>query len=171
MNKFISIFLVLIAVAFISCDDDDSAQPITEDTIIAGVGLGNLKVGRSSAEQVIDIFGPGISDTTVVGIYRLLSIEYPDLGMKFNCGALFDPNQYLITSIEFVSDFEGSTEEGIRIGSDREAVIEAYGEPDEVYSPTFVWYDIGISGAGFNVYYDRTFEDGVEKFIVDRMMI
>ena len=83
----------------------------------SGVG----KVRRGMTEQEV-IAGMGQPDSKSGGF-----LIYSQLGIRFGIG-----KDGVVFSARFREPFNGSTAEGIRIGSTRAEVIQAYGETDQV---------------------------------------
>lgn len=144
-----NLLILFLFIGFVACSDDDGGDmpnPTINNTIIPGTGIGDLTF-NSTGNDVLAIYGD-VEELTVVNDQFVLwydnntlgfQVEEIDLGglslqevvdMRFE---LVDYSQTLIAMAIF-PPYDGKTAEGIGIGSTRDAVVAAYGEPDEISS-------------------------------------
>lgn len=142
-----------LAICFTACGEDEAPEmpemPEMEELIVTpGVGINDLKIGDLGS-KVSSELGEGFVRIVNVGGSGNATYNYfndPE-GMdiifgQYNSGGL-DIDTLPIKSFNLFGDFEGMTEEGIKIGSAKVDVIAAYGEPDEIEWGVNV-YNIGI---------------------------
>jgi hypothetical protein len=160
--------LLLSALAWAGCkkDDDngDDPQP-TEQQIVVGAGLTDLKIG-DAAQKWIDKYGitpPSFS--SFGGQYTHFLIWF-SAGVTAYCEptaqSTFDASMK-VKRIELSSPFKGKTDKGIGIGSKKADVKAAYGEPTS--SSTFFGDEYAALGLTF-VYSDTG--DLVERIEVEK---
>jgi hypothetical protein len=130
------IFAVLcFAIGFSSCDSGD--QDLTKFTVIPGQGFINLRIGDPGSKVESELgkgfkalIGEGFTGNTKYNYFndpKGIDIVFGEYDSED-----LDINTLPIKAIYLYSEFEGMTQEGIKIGSARAEVIAAYGEPDEV---------------------------------------
>jgi len=100
--------------------------------VFPGYGLGRIRIGIENYEKIRMIYGREDTRTFDDRLF-IHSIGYRRFGLRFDfeseLSALF-PNT-VCTGIGMESPYDGLTEEEIGLGSARDAVIAAYGAPDE----------------------------------------
>lgn len=104
-------------------------EEVKKLVIKPGVGIGDVKFGMAR-DQIVEVLGE--PDSTLHGMY----LNYASLGLQLVLvGREPDKLGLIIANpMDFDAlarnDFPGRTDQGIRIGSTREEVIAAYGQPD-----------------------------------------
>jgi len=160
--------LLLFAFAWTGCkkDDDTTDDPKpTEQQIVVGAGLTDLKIG-DAAQKWIDKYG------TTPPSYSSFSGQYTHFLIWLSTGvtaycepttqATFDASMK-IKRIELSSPFKGKTDKSIGIGSKKADVKAAYGEPTS--TSTFFGDEYAALGLTF-VYSDTG--DLVEQIEVEK---
>ncbi len=150
---------------FLVQDKQSISQPIkTYSTVTEGVGWDDIHFGMLRSEVIKKLGVPTYNRG------RPVVWENPKRACFFTRG--------LLTTVGFYSDYTGQTSSGIRIGSTRQEVLEAYGDPDNRQnesvhndSPNFIynWYDKGIGIVLKNdkaVYRISVFDQQLRKDIV-----
>lgn len=106
-----------------------TAEEASRLVLKPGRGVGAVKFGMSR-EEIIAVMGE--PEIVMHGIY----LSYPSVGLQFILAGR-KPNRLgniIVNPSDAANlkrhDFPGQTEKGIKIGSTREEVIDAYGEPD-----------------------------------------
>lgn len=126
------LLLLLVFTAFgCSSGEDDVLPP---ELIVPGVGIPQIKLG-DTGQMVFDVFGQTNDNWGAVGgVYQHFLI-YGAQGLTFylenNDSEDIDLTKG-VREIVIGSNFNGETAEGIKVGSTRDEVINAYGEPDDV---------------------------------------
>lgn len=155
------ILFFLLIISFISCSDDGGDSPSNKNTIYPGQGVGDITF-NSTGLDIIDVYGDP-EDITIVN--RRFVMWYYDVGIGFLLGdrfegpgtlqELFDMRFDIIdynsttTNIAILPPFPGATTTGLKLGSSKEEIIAAFGEPNDVGtsydtydSPVmFIWYN------------------------------
>ncbi|HEX4794924.1 MAG TPA: hypothetical protein VH370_14080 [Humisphaera sp.] len=130
--------------------DQLKAPPSKEEaaklTIVPGVGIGDAKFGMARA-QVVAILG----EPEFTMYDSLLCFPSKGLQLVFNAGNPSTFQSIIANPADAASrvrnDFPGQTDKGIRIGSSKQEVLDAYGEPD----PLPPGYDKRIDMASYNI--------------------
>lgn len=148
----ITLFLCL-SICFPACSDKDATDPQMSDlelTIIPGQGISNLRIGDLGGKVASElgdgfelIINEGSSGNATYNYYHASKGIDVIFGQQ-NSGDL-DINTLPIKSFYLFDDFDGMTKDGIKIGSTKEEVVAAFGEPNEIdqWLGTHVYY-IGI---------------------------
>lgn len=125
-------YLPILILFFCTCNVNNGSDQGEEIVIIPGEGLSKIKIGASQ-ENVKEEMG------TPSTIGKQDWVEPTRVIFSYNVGVsiLFfeDANSGDLGPVEAISvhdDFEGSTPEGIHLGSSLEELEEAYSEPDEM---------------------------------------
>lgn len=141
--------LLLLTLAACNKDDDMKQEdPPSNVAIYPKIGMEMVKLG-DTAKSIQEIYGDNSQSYVGFNDQYTHFLWYPAKGLTFyqetTNSTTYDENmtlQYIIIE----SPYEKETEEGIKIGSTKAEVIEAYGDPDyEFFSD--VHYDIGSNGA------------------------
>lgn len=112
----------------VASGEADCHQALQPETLQAGVGFGGLRVGMSE-EEVIELIGPAERGSEA-------ALEYPSCGFA----VLFDGERRVGALVagdatgagpELAEAFTVETSEGLGIGSSREEIVAAFGEPTE----------------------------------------
>jgi len=127
--------LTVILPALVSCEKKADENGATEELIVEPlVGIGPVQFGMSK-DEIIENFGQPEKIHTQTGGMKLNYVASKGLGFevdselglqKIQCWSDNWPEQLPFA----VTTFAGRTEEGIGIGSTREQIISAYGQPD-----------------------------------------
>ena len=176
MEKLISCLVLVLAVGLLSSGCGKTEQPAPAPTteaapvtevelvVVPKVGIGKLKFGMTTGE-VSHLWGPP-HFTKNPGyaldyyLMRGVSLGYPyEKLMLINCLNELDGDEVL--------SFDGSTPEGIRLGSTEDELIAAYGEPTSIkrgktnvwltYDPIAARFDLRPDDQGRNTVYSMTF--------------
>ena len=150
MNKNALLYFALLSCSiwFSSCGDDatdDAVMP--EYLIIPGQGIDNLKIGDLGSRVEAEL-GSGYQRFVNVGGSGNATYNYfsdakgMDIIFGQHSSGDLDINTLPIKSFALFGDFEGMTAEGIKIGSTKAEVIDAFGDPDE----TDIWSEVYYLG-------------------------
>lgn len=110
----------------------DKANSHSRFLIKPGVGVGEVKLGMMRAE-VVSRFGNPDHQTGTIAYYldfgMIVNYDAQEMVSKVVCGTPI--------RMEFMklAPFKRSTEEGIRIGSSRKDVVDAFGNPPKSFIP------------------------------------
>jgi len=145
--SFLFSILISLSIGFSSCGGDDSVgdPPMPEFTLFPGQGINNLNIGDlgskveselgSGFEPFVNVGGSGNATYNYYNGSKGIDVIFGQHG-----SGDIDINTLPIKSFFLFDDFDGMTEEGIKIGSTRAEVVAAYGEPDEVDMWAHVYY-------------------------------
>ena len=164
-NLIITCFALLsLSICFSSCGDGD-----IDYTIYPGQGVGELKIGDLGS-VVFDALGKDFETIVNVGTSGNANYNYysEDRGIDIvfgqqNSGDL-DINTLPVKGFILFEGFEGLTTAGITIGSTRDEVIAAHGEPDEI-DTTF--FEINVYYVGMLITYND--DDLVSRIIIQEI--
>lgn len=141
--------ILCLSIGFSSCGDDGEGgtnDPANQELIlIPGVGINNLKIGDMGSLVQTEL-GDGYEPFVNVGGSGNATYNYyndakgVDVIFGQHDSGNYDINTLPIKSFYLFDDFDGMTAEGIKIGSSKAAVIDAYGEPDEMDNWANVYY-------------------------------
>ncbi len=160
MKKLLFLLSIIALLGSSSCDSDDDMPEITSDPIITPqLGLGDITF-EDDGNKVIQEYGMYSRLTAI----RLLSdaafVMWYDNGLGFQLdyvdtegfslqevvdmsSDLIDLDQKIITMV-IMPPFKAETKEGLGIGSSKEEIVAAYGEPDKVFSTTEDYESLGV---------------------------
>lgn len=137
---------ICLSICFSSCGDDASGDSDVLQYIVSpGQGINNLKIGDLGS-KVVDELGAGYQPVVNVGGSGNATYNYfnnsKGIDVVFGQHGSGDLNidTLPIKSFYLSDDFDGMTQEGIKIGSTMTEVVAAYGEPDEIDLWANVYY-------------------------------
>ena len=148
---FTSFALLCLTLCFSSCSEEE-----IDYTIYPGQGIGSLKIGDLGS-TVFDALGDDFETIVNVGTSGNANYNYYseprgiDIVFGQQSSGDLDINTLPVEGFIIFEGFPGMTTAGITIGSTRDDVIAAYGEPDE-QDTTF--FEINIYYIGMLVTYD-----------------
>lgn len=127
--------LIVTVLAVISCSKEtvEIEKDVSLVSIIPGKGVIEMQLNEL-AGKVIANYGQPTLRASAGGTYQWTYLE-PHIGLVFyEVAKESEMEQESIDEIIVQSDYEGTTEAGIGIGSQRDTVIKSYGEPDFINS-------------------------------------
>ena len=160
--------ILLTIFSFLSCSTNP-VEDVINETLMPTVGVGDITF-QDSGNKVVETYGTYDEITAIVspdGAQFVIwyedeglgfQMEHVDVGSR-SLQEIVDESELLIdlnkslTTMVFMSKFKGTTMEGIGIGTSRDQVIEAYGEPDDIGSLAEDYDDLKMS-----VWYNSTNE-------------
>lgn len=144
MKSKVLLFLATATMLF-SCKKDEDKDNSRQ--ILVGVGITGLSIG-DKAQVAIDLWGEGFKSYTSFGSQYTHFLTYFSEGVDVYCettnSETFDP-QAKIAYITLNSPFVGKTDKGIGIGSTKDEVVAAYGQPTTSDSFFGDEYDNGLT--------------------------
>jgi hypothetical protein len=139
---------------------DSSARKV----VVSSSGIEGLKYGASKRD-CIAVLGEPSTETNVS-----LTYTYRGLSLHFARDRLIAIQAYSVYSSQLARSFAGSTDRGIRIGTSRRDVIEAYGRPasetaDEIEyaKPEMTFHLLNDRVANIWIKLDRTADESAPR--------
>lgn len=139
------LFLLLVIALAIACGDEDTGGQQESDRITPNIGIGDVRFGEPGSaavaaygtqERITSLSGPHGTEFVIWfanGLaFRLDKVDIGNLPLQEivdRSEELIDLSRPIIQMI-IMSPYKGKTPEGIGLGSNKDEVITAYGEPD-----------------------------------------
>jgi hypothetical protein len=167
------VFVLAVGLLFSGCGKTEQPAPApapgaapapVELVVVPKVGIGELKFGMT-LKEVSDLWGP--PDLTKNPGYILDYYGWRGVSLGFPYEKLMIINCLNELAGDDVVSFDGTTPEGIRLGSTEDEVIAAYGEPTSIktgttnawltYDPIAARFDLRPDDQGRNTVYSMIF--------------